>query len=54
MAMNTYATVHSSSLTQTMEIMTDTFPLDLYLQKEATCAFCEITELINVTVGGHQ
>ena len=42
MAMNTYARVHSSTPTRSMELMTDTFPLDLYLQKEATCAYVRL------------
>lgn len=40
--MNTYAKVHSSTPTQTMELITDTFPLKLYLQKEATCAYVRL------------
>ena len=48
MAMNTYATVHSSTPTRSMELMTDTFPLDLYLQKEATCAFVRLRNLLTL------
>ena len=48
MAMNTYATVHSSMQSQSMELMTDTFPLDLYLQKEATCAFVRLRNLLTL------
>ena len=48
MAMNTYATVHSSTPTRSMEIMTDTFPLDMYLQKEATCAFVRLRNLLTL------
>ena len=51
MAMNTYATVHSSTPTRTMELMTDTFPLKLYLQKEATCAYVRLQN--NLTLDWH-
>ena len=51
MAMNTYATVHSSTPTQTLELMTDTFPLKLYLQKEATCAYVRLQN--NLTLNWH-
>ena len=51
MAMNTYATVHSSTPTMSMEIMTDTFPLKLYLQKEATCAYVRLQN--NLTLDWH-
>ena len=48
MAMNTYATVQSSTPTRTLELMTDTFPLDLYLQKEATCAFVRLRSTLSL------
>ena len=51
MAINTYAKVHSSSPTQTLELMTDTFPLKLYLQKEATCAYVRLQN--NLTLDWH-
>ena len=44
MGMNTYAQVHLSTPTQTMEILSDTFPLDLYLQKEANPRFGAFTK----------
>ena len=40
--MNTYAKVHSSSPTRKMELITDTFPLKLYLMKEAACAYVRL------------
>ena len=52
MGMNTYARVHSSTPTQTMEIMTDTFPLDLYLQKEATCAYVRLRNSLTLNWSG--
>ena len=51
MAMNTYAKVHSSTPTLTLELMTDTFPLKLYLQKEATCAYVRLQN--NLTLEWH-
>lgn len=42
MAMNTYAKVHSSTPTRTLELLSDTFPLKLYLQKEAACAYVRL------------
>ena len=42
MAMNTYAKVHSSTPSKTLELLSDTFPLRLYLQKEATCAYVRL------------
>ena len=42
MAMNTYAKVHSSTPSRTLELLSDTFPLHLYLRKEATCAYVRL------------
>ena len=52
MAMNTYAKVHSSTPTMTMEIVTDTFPLDLYLKKEAACAYVRLQNVLTLTWHG--
>ena len=52
MAMNTYAKVHSSTPTRTMEIATDTFPLHLYLQKEAACAYVRLQNSLTLTWTG--
>ena len=52
MAMNTYAKVHSSTPTLTMELVTDTFPLKLYLQKEATCAYVRLQDCLTLTWPG--
>lgn len=42
MAMNTYAKVRSSTPSHTLEVLPDTFPLHLYLHKEATCTFVRL------------
>ena len=52
LAMNTFATVHSSTPTQAMELITDTFPLKLYLMKEATCAFVRLQNTLTLTWHG--
>ena len=52
MAMNTYAKVHSSTPTRAMELITDTFPLKLYLQKEATCAYVRLQDCLTLTWTG--
>ena len=52
MAMNTYAKVHSSTPTMAMELISDTFPLNLYLKKEATCAFIRLQNVLTLTWHG--
>ena len=42
MAMNTYTPFPRSSPTRLVEILTDTFPLDLYVRKEGLCAFIRL------------
>ena len=52
MAMNMYAKVHSSTPTRTMELVTDTFPLKLYLQKQVTCAYVRLQDCLTCTWPG--
>ena len=47
-AINTYATVHRSSPSRALEILTDTFPLHLYLKKEAICAFVRLKDVLTL------
>ena len=52
MAMNTYAPFPRSSPTRLVEILTDTFPLDLYVRKEGLCAFIRLGESVALNWGG--
>ena len=42
MAMNTYAPFPRSSPTRLVELLTDTFPFDLYVKKEGLCAYIRL------------
>ena len=48
MAMNTYAPFPRSSPTRLVEILTDTFPLDLYVRKEGLCAYIRLSESLQL------
>ena len=48
MAMNTYAHFPRSSPTRLVEILTDTFPLDLYVRKEGLCAYVRLSESLQL------
>ena len=52
MAMNTYAPFPRSSPTRLVEILTDTFPLDLYVKKEGLCAYIRLRENLPLTWTG--
>ena len=52
MAMNTYAPFPRSSPTRLLEILTDTFPLDLYIKKEGLCAFIRLQADLPLTWTG--
>ena len=52
MAMNTYAPFPRSTPTRLVEILTDTFPLDLYVKKEGLCAFIRLRENLQLTWPG--
>ena len=47
-AINTYATVHRSTPSRGLEIMTDTFPLHLYLRKEAVCSYIRLKNVLTL------
>ena len=47
-----YAKVHRSSPSRGLEVITDTFPLDLYLQKEAVCAYVRLQNVLTLTWTG--
>ena len=48
LGMNTYATVHRSSPTRGLEIIYDTIPLELYIRKEATCAYVRLQNVLTL------
>lgn len=52
MAMNTYAPYPRSTPTRLLEILTDTFPLDLYVQKEGLCAYIRLQSGLPLTWTG--
>ena len=48
LGISTYARVHRSSPSRGLEIITDTFPLHLYLQKEAVCAYVRLRNVLTL------
>ena len=52
LGMNTYATVHRSTPTRGLEIIIDTFLLNLYIQKEAVCAYVRLQNVLTLTWEG--
>ena len=48
LGISTYARVHRSSPSRGLEIITDTFPLHIYLQKEAVCAFVRLQNVLTL------
>ena len=52
MAINTYAPFPRSSPTRLVEILTDTFPLDLYVRKEGLCAYIRLQNELQLTWSG--
>ena len=51
--MNTYATVHRSTPTRGMEIITDTIPLHIYANKSAVCAYIRLQNVLTLTWNGY-
>ena len=49
LAMSTYTLFPRSTPTRAVEILSDTFPLHLWLQKEAICAFIRLVDLLPLT-----
>ena len=52
MAMNTYAPFPRSSPTRLVELLTDTFPLHLYVRKEGLCAYIRLSESLQLNWSG--
>ena len=52
MAMNMYAPFPRSTPTRLVELLTDTFPLDLYVLKEGLCAYIRLRENLPLTWNG--
>ena len=46
--MNMYATVHRSTPTRGMELITDTFPLELYIRKEAVSSYVRLQQVLTL------
>ena len=53
MAMSTYAPFPRSTPTRLVELLTDTFPLHLYVKKEGLCAYIRLQENLSLTWDGH-
>ena len=53
LGMATYTRFLRSTPTQALEIITDTFPLHLYTQKEALCAFIRLLPIMELTWRGY-
>ena len=52
LAMATYTLFPRSSPTRAVEILTDTFPIHIWLEKEALCAFIRLAKLLPLTWSG--
>ena len=52
LAMATYTMYPRSSPTRAVEILTDTFPLHLWIEKEALCAYIRLAKLLPLTWEG--
>ena len=52
MAMNTYAPFPRSTPTRLLELLTDTFPLDIYVKKEGLCAYIRLQQGLQLTWRG--
>ena len=52
LALSTYTLFPKSTPTQGLELLTDTFPLHLWLEKEALCAYIRLSSLLPLTWSG--
>ena len=52
LAMNTYASFHRSTPTRGLELITHTFPLHLYIMKEAVCAYVRLKGILTLDWNG--
>lgn len=52
LSISTYAKVHRSSPSRALEIITDTIPLHIYLQKEAVRAYVRLQNTLTLTCAG--
>ena len=52
LAISTYTLFPRSTPTQGVELLTDTFPLHLWMEKEAICAFVRLSHLLPLTWSG--
>ena len=52
LAISTYTLFPRSTPTQGVELLTDTFPLHLWMEKEALCAFVRLAHLLPLTWSG--